>query len=246
MRFMMYNIRYGTGSKNLKGPLAFFRGYLGKTGLHLDKISRFVDQYDPDVLGLIEVDLGSYRTGKQNQAQTIADNLGRYHAYRSKYGLTSNWRFVPLFNKLGNAFLTKDSITHEKFHYFNKGMKKLVIELELENLTIFLVHLALSSRIRHHQLAELYTLVKETKKPHIVAGDFNALWGEQEVKLFLAATGLVNANTESLPSFPSWKPKRHLDFILHSSSIVPQQFQMPSINLSDHLPLVFDFEIESK
>lgn len=243
MRFMMYNIRYGTGSANLKGPLSFFSGYLSSTSDHLGKISNFVHQFDPDVLGLIEVDLGSYRTGKTNQAQTIADKLGHYHAYRSKYGLTSKWRFVPVFNKLGNAFITKDSIQHEKFHYFNKGMKKLVIELELEDMTIFLVHLALSSRVRHHQLTELYTLVKETDKPHIVAGDFNALWGEQEIKLFLAATGLTNANKAGKPSFPSWSPKRHLDFILHSPCIVPKNFEMPRVNLSDHLPLVFDFDI---
>jgi len=123
-------------------------------------------------------------------------------------------------------------------------MKKLVIELELENLTIFLVHLALSSRVRHHQLAELYSLVKETGKPHIVAGDFNALWGEQEISLFLAATGLANANENSLPSFPSWSPKRHLDFILYSSQIKPLGFKMPRTELSDHLPLIFDFDIE--
>src|SRR6056297_2812778 len=244
MRFMMYNIRYGTGAQDRHGLLSFFRGYLGKTHEQLHRITSFIGQYKPDVLGLVEVDLGSYRTGRVNQAQTIANELGHYHAYRSKYGLTSKWRFVPVFNKLGNAFITKDSINNEKFHYFNKGMKKLVIELELDDLTIFLVHLALSSRVRHHQLSELYTLVKETDKPHIVAGDFNALWGEQEINLFLAATGLTNANTESIPSFPSWAPKRHLDFILHSPEIVPKAFMMPEVDLSDHLPLIFDFELE--
>jgi len=246
MRFMMYNIRYGTGAKNRRGPLAFLSGYLGRTQDHLHKITGFVNQHKPDVLGLVEVDLGSYRTGRKNQAQIIAEELGHYHAYRSKYGLTSKWNFVPLFNKLGNAFITKDSINTEKFHYFNKGMKKLVIELDLDKLTIFLVHLALSSRVRHHQLSELYTLVKETKKPHIVAGDFNALWGEQEINLFLAATGLINANTESIPSFPSWSPKRHLDFILHSPEIVPKAFKMPRVDLSDHLPLIFDFDLKEK
>lgn len=240
---MMYNIRYGTGGKPRKGPLGFLRGYMANTELQIAKIGDFINERDPDVLGLVEVDLGSYRTGRKNQTQTIADKLGHYHAYRSKYGLASKWNLVPIFNKLGNAFLTRDSITTEKFHYFNKGMKKLVIELELDNLTIFLVHLALSSRVRHHQLAELYALVKETEKPHIVAGDFNALWGEQEINLFLAATNLQNANTESIPSFPSWAPKRHLDFILHSSNIRPLGFSMPQVGLSDHLPLIFDFDI---
>lgn len=243
MRFMMYNIRYGTGAKVPRGPLGFFGGYFAKTADQLGKISDFVNECDPDVLGLVEVDLGSYRTKKQNQAQTIADQLGHYHAYRSKYGQGSKWHSVPVFNKLGNAFLTRDTIANETFHYFNRGMKKLVIELELENLTIFLVHLALSARVRHHQLGELYSLVKATEKPHIVAGDFNALWGEHEIALFLAATGLLNPNSSRAPSFPSWAPKRHLDFILHSPEIVPIKFEMPQIQLSDHLPLIFDFEL---
>jgi endonuclease/exonuclease/phosphatase family metal-dependent hydrolase len=245
MRFMMYNIRYGTGAKTLSGPLGFFRGYFTNTEQHIATIGDFIHQYDPDVLGLVEVDLGSYRTGRKNQTQTIADKLGHFHAYRSKYGLSSRWNLVPVFNKLGNAFLTRDTIGAEKFHYFNRGMKKLVIELELENLTIFLVHLALGSRVRHHQLTELYTLVKQTEKPHIVAGDFNMLWGEQEIELFLAATGLSNPNRDSLPSFPSWAPKRHLDFILHSGDIAPINFEIPRVDLSDHLPLIFDFEIRS-
>lgn len=244
MRFMMYNIRYGTGANVRNGPLGFLGSYISKTERQLERIGEFIRGYDPDVLGLVEVDLGSYRTGRKNQTQTIADKLGHYHAHRSKYGINSKWNMIPVFNKLGNAFLTRDSVSTEKFHYFKKGMKKLVIELELEDLTIFLVHLALSSRVRHHQLAELYSLVKETEKPHIVAGDFNAHWGEQEISLFLAATELANANTESIPSFPSWSPKRHLDFILYSKNIKAIDFRMPRTKLSDHLPLIFDFAIE--
>ena len=110
---------------------------------------------------------------------------------------------------------------------------------------VFLVHLSLGFRIRHQQLAMLYQLVHNTEKPHIVAGDFNALWGEKEIDLFLAATGLRNVNVEGKPSFPSWQPKRHLDFILCSPGIRAKKFWIPDVKLSDHLPLVFDFEIDS-
>ena len=150
---------------------------------------------------------------------------------------------MPVMKKQGNAFLAKNTIRNERFHYFNRGFKRLVIELELDGLTIFLVHLALGFRARHKQLAELYELVKNTEGPHIVAGDFNALWGEDEINLFLAATGLVNANLESAPSFPSWAPSRHLDFVLHSPEIRPTRFWMPDVQLSDHLPLVLDFDL---
>jgi endonuclease/exonuclease/phosphatase family metal-dependent hydrolase len=150
---------------------------------------------------------------------------------------------LPLLNKQGNAFLTRNSISNETFHYFEQGTKRLVIELELENLTIFLVHLSLRFITRHRQLNDLYALVKGTSKPHIVAGDFNARWGDREIQLFMGATGLASADTGKTPSYPSWAPRRQLDFILHSPDIRTRRFWIPHVMLSDHLPLVYDFEL---
>ena len=240
MRFLLYNIRYGTGSGQGRWPLS---GYLNRTSGHLDEIIRFIRPLQPDVIGLVEVDGGSYRARKCNQAESIAQALGHYHAYREKYGVRAAINNLPVMNKQGNAFITKDSIRDARYHYFERGFKRLVIELELDNLVIFLVHLSLGFRVRHQQLAMLYDLVRQTRKPHLVAGDFNALWGEREIDLFLAATGLRNVNHLGKPSFPSWSPKRHLDFILCSPEIREERFWMPDVTLSDHLPLVFDFEI---
>jgi endonuclease/exonuclease/phosphatase family metal-dependent hydrolase len=236
VRFMLYNIRYATGGKP-------WNGYLSRTQRNLDEIVGYVKSQDPDILGLVEVDSGSYRTGRQNQAEIMAQALGHYHCYKSKYA-ESHWcQWLPVLNKQGNAFLTRDTVHNERFHYFDRGFKKLVIELELENLTIFLVHLALGAKVRLHQLHQLYTLVKGTPKPHIVAGDFNVLWGDHEIDLFLAATGLCNPNRDCLPSFPSWAPKRHLDFILHSPGIRVSHFTVPRVTYSDHLPVVCDFDV---
>ena len=241
MRLLVYNIRYGTGGHWVLP----WRGYLGQTQGKLSELIAFMRDIDPDVMGLIEVDEGSYRTGKRSQAERIAEELGHYHTYRSKYPEHSMAQHFPVLNKQGNAFLTRDSITGEKFHYFDRGMKRLVIELELNNVVIFLVHLALHFRTRQSQLSELYALVSDIEKPYIVAGDFNARWGEREMRLFQAATGLLNPNDSQQPSYPSRQPKRQLDFILHSRGIRTTRFEMPTVTLSDHLPLVLDFEIES-
>ncbi|MCA1810377.1 MAG: endonuclease/exonuclease/phosphatase family protein [Lentisphaerae bacterium] len=115
--------------------------------------------------------------------------------------------------------------------------------LELENIVIFLVHLSLSFRTRHHQLNDLFTMVRKVGKPCIVAGDFNAFWGDREIRLFLAATRLVSVFPFGQPTFPSWKPRRQLDFILHSPEIEITNFQLPRVEYSDHLPLVCDFDI---
>ena len=236
----MYNIRYGTGNNR---PCLPWSGYFRRTTDNMDRITAFLHQLHPDLVGLVEVDAGSYRSGRQNQAEQMARAMGHYHAYRSKYKKEGWLNTLPLFNKQGNAFVARDAIRNPQYHYFDQGVKRLVIELELENLTVFLVHLALGFRIRHGQLSDLYNLVKKTRKPHLVAGDFNSRWGEKEISLFLAATGLVNANRGGLSSFPSWAPRRHLDFVLHSPDIRVTGFSMPAVTYSDHLPLVCDFDI---
>lgn len=241
MRFLLYNICYGTHGNQKKWPLL---GLLGGTKNHLGEIIDFIDEVNPDVAGLVEVDNGSYRHGKKCQVELIAEKLGHFHSYRSKYAENSHWQQIPIYNKQGNAFLAKDSIRNEKFHYFKKGMKKLVIELELENVTFFLVHLALSFKTRQMQILHLYDMVKSCDRPHIVAGDFNLFTGEDEIKLLMSASGLKNADLEMRPSYPCKNPKRHLDFILHSPEIKITNFEMPRVQLSDHLPLVIDFDID--
>lgn len=236
MRFVLYNIRYGTG------PRA--HNFMLPSEKNLERIAAFLQELCPDLVGLVEVDHGSYRAGRKNQAQLLAESLGHYHCHAIKYEENSFWRSLPVLNKQGNAFLARDRIRNETFHFFKQGMKRLVIELELDQVVFYLVHLAVVARTRQQQLGSLFQLVKQTSKPCIVAGDFNALWGEQEIDLFLAATGLKSANASSLPTYPSNRPSRHLDFILYSPGIEIRNFFIPRIQLSDHLPLVVDFDVE--
>jgi endonuclease/exonuclease/phosphatase family metal-dependent hydrolase len=243
MRLLVYNIRYGTGAGARFHLPVPFGGYLKHTDGNLENITAFIKSYRPDIVGLIEVDSGSFRTRKLNQASVIAKALGHYHIYESKYGSSSMIQRLPIVNKQANAFLTSETIKAQKFHYFRKGIKRLVIELELDDLTIFLVHLSIKFRHRQNQLHDLYQLVRQVKKPLIVAGDFNPMWGDNEIQLFLAASGLANANRDALPSHPSRAPHRQIDFILHSPQIHVTRFEMPQVLFSDHLPLICDFEI---
>jgi endonuclease/exonuclease/phosphatase family metal-dependent hydrolase len=243
MRFLLYNVRYCTGTG---GPLHLpWGGYLMKrTTQNLRRIAAFIHSCHPDIVGLLEADAGSYRSDQTNQVAAIAQVLGHYHVYESKYAQPSLARAVPILNKQVNAFLCSDVIQRGKFHYFDRGIKRLVIQLDLRDLTLFLVHLSIRFKTRHSQLGDLYSLVKEVTKPCIVAGDFNVFRGGREMKLFLAATGLRNACSDGRASFPSWKPRRQLDFILHNGGIQVTHFQMPRVQLSDHLPLLCDFEIK--
>lgn len=243
MRLLLYNIRYATGygpAFHLPVPGA---GYLRPNRKNLERITRFIQSQDADVVGLIEVDTGSLRSGI-NQADAIAVAIGHYSTYQCKYGEDSLGNRVPILRKQGNAFLAAPRVHGERFHYFDTGIKRLIIELELEDVAIFLVHLSLKYRHRQYQLRHLHDLVKASEKPVVVAGDFNTFWGEHEIYLFMQATGLSSANEQGLPSYPSRQPRKELDFVLYGAGINLTGFHIPLVDYSDHLPLVVDFEVE--
>ncbi len=241
MRFLLYNIRYATGhGAGYHLPLPF-TGFFKHTGNTLDQIVAFIRTVKPDVIALVEVDSGSYRSGKCCQAEAIARKLDHFHVVETKYSNTSLANRIPVLNKQSNALLTNRTIRKHHFHYFNEGVKRLVIEVELDEATVFIVHLSLKFKHRQQQLEHLHRLLSHSEKPVIVAGDFNTFGGDRELQLFMAATGLVNANLKGKPSHPSHAPKRHLDFILHSPKLSSSNFSIPDIRLSDHSPLICDF-----
>lgn len=241
MRLLVYNIRYGTGHKNGYHLPLPFAGLFKRTSVNLQRIINFIASVNPDIAALVEVDSGSYRCNHFCQAQTIADQLGYNYVIEGKYGEKSLAQKLPVLKQQCNALLTKQNIVDYRFHYFDQGMKRLVIRTDLQAISIFIVHLSLKYRHRQNQLEQLHYLTQYTDKEVIIAGDFNTFWGSRELNLFLAATGLKNANLHNAPSHPSHAPHRQIDFILHSAGIRIDNFYIPEVRLSDHSPLVCDF-----
>ncbi len=244
MRLMLYNMRYATGTGfkfHLPVP---FGGYFRKTRKNLDALIRFFRDQRADVLGLVEIDAGSYRSGHRSQADLIAQKLRQRPFCRSKYDRRDWWSRLPLMRKQANAFLCGAPVVHERAHFLRKGVKRLVMELELADVVIFVVHLALGRRCREAQLADLARLVQKAKKPFLIAGDFNAFAGKVELRDFMQALQLSSANVRDLPTFPSRAPRWQLDFILHGPGIRVTDFRVVrDVRLSDHLPLICDFEV---
>jgi endonuclease/exonuclease/phosphatase family metal-dependent hydrolase len=243
VRLVVYNIRYATGTGpgfHLPVPGA---GYLRSSRRVLATQTEFLRGQDADVIGLIEVDTGSVRSGMVNQAAHIAGSLGHFSTYQCKYGASSVNNFLPIVRKQANAFLAAPRVHGERFHYFDSGIKRLIIELELDEVCVFLVHLSLKYRHRQYQLRHLHELVEKSPKPVIVAGDFNTFWGTHELYLFMHAAGLRSANANGLPTYPADAPRAELDFVLVSERIQVTDFRVPDIRLSDHRPLVCDFNV---
>jgi endonuclease/exonuclease/phosphatase family metal-dependent hydrolase len=243
LRLVVYNIRYATGT----GPAFHLplpgAGYLRSNRRVLAGLTEFLRKQDADIIGLIEVDTGSVRSGMVNQAEHIATSLGHYSTYECKYGSSSMNSMLPILRKQANAFLAAPRVHGERFHYFDSGIKRLIIELELEDVCVFLVHLSLKYRHRQYQLRYLHELVEKSHKPVIVAGDFNTFWGTHELYLFMRAARLKSANANNLPTYPARHPRVELDFVLVSEQIEVTNLSIPDVRLSDHRPLVCDFTV---
>lgn len=245
MRLVLYNIRYAVGgSKHFHRPIPGL-GYLRRTHSNLEQMVKFLAELDPDVVGLVEVDMGSYRTRNgSNQAETIAAALGHDHVHECKYHEGSLQRWLPVLKNQGNAIITRHDIEHGRFHFFTHGVKRLIIELATEEFRLFLVHLSLGYRTRQRQLRFLQQLVHGSDRPVLVAGDFNTFFGEAELYAFLNGSGLRSANRRGKHTHPSHKPSRELDFIFHDDRLQVDDFFIPDVQFSDHLPLVCDFSFK--
>ena len=242
MRLLLYNIAYGTGCPGgLAKRLWTVHRYIRTSQSHLDRIIDFIDGSAADIVALVEVDTGSFRTDYVNQVEKVALHLSKYHTCDVKYGVDSIGRKIPILQNQGNAVLTRRKTAKKHFHFFPFGFKRLIIELNIEGIRFFLVHLALQKGVREKQLNFLAKLA-EGDGPLIVAGDFNTLSGTTEISSFQRKLGLFNPNTEGVCTYPSWSPKKQLDIILCSKEIKILNFEVPEVRYSDHLPVLMDFQ----
>ncbi len=256
MRIITYNVEYCEDINRSWKYLEIYK-YLKIVKNALLEMIEHLRKANPDILGLIEIDSGSVRFGRKSGAEFFAEKLGiDYWIEKTKYARKSVFKvlnFMPIVRKQANAVLSKYKLSDTKFYFLSKGITRLVIHTVVEvpfcedmlKLNLFAVHLSIRKKTRAKQLKELGYIVRACPSPKIVLGDFNTFKGFEELEEFLGVSGLRDAcnGDFSVKTFPSWKPKRRLDHIFVSSDIKVNNYQVLDIKLSDHLPLLVDFEI---
>jgi endonuclease/exonuclease/phosphatase family metal-dependent hydrolase len=246
MRFLYYNIAYATGApESHSHSLLTAHRYLRSSHRHFDRVRDFISEVGADITGVVEVDSGSFRSRRRNHVTELADSLSHHAVFSSKYQHGSLGRRLPILRHQGNAILSRDKAAHSQAHFLTFGFKRLVLESHVCGVRVFLVHLALRRETRIKQLRDLCRIVgKCGDEPILVAGDFNAYRGVHELHEFQEHTGLLSANRNAYPTFPTWAPTREIDFVLYSPGIRVDEFTVRhDVRLSDHLPLVLDFEL---
>ncbi len=217
------------------------------------RIVQALKKLKPDIVALIEVDLGSLRSRHQDEVSFLEEKLELTNFIEKiKYplhGWLKLFHHVPILNKQANALISRFKFKRVRYHVFHEGTKRLVIEATVycpKPVTLLVAHLALGKKARGQQLKELIKIVNAIKNPVILMGDFNTFHGEEEIKGLLEKTHLndkVGLHSQSIPlTEPAWHPTRRLDYILTSPQIKVNKYSVLKFHFSDHLPLLIDFE----
>ncbi len=255
VRAITYNIEYCEG---LIGRwfdyLKFWKIFLPPKNLDQRLVSA-LKKLKPDILALIEVDTGSFRSRHKDEVRFLEEKLGlNDFIEKIKYPLTGWLRLfhhLPILKKQANALLSRFKFKKIKYHVFHEGTKRMVIEATVlcpTPVTFLVAHLALGKRARAKQIKELIKIVNSIQNPVILMGDFNTFHGEKEVEELLKKTHLkdkINLDTKSIPlTEPAWHPTRRLDYILTSRQIKVRKYSVLKFQFSDHLPLMIDFAVK--
>lgn len=245
IRLVLYNIRYCTGAGwTHHFPFPFAGSLRDTCGLGF-AISEFIASLEPDIVGLVESDKGSFRNNGRSQPEALAERLGQQCVFSPKYRHMRLAERVPIFRHQGNAVITGLPMTATAFHRFSIGVKNVVMETGFDDFVFMLVHLSIGQRARRRQILELAEIASAITKPLVLAGDFNSFGGDTELGPLIGA-GLKKAGPMFHATFPSRKPRYGIDIVLHSQEISILGFDVPSVPFSDHLPVVCDFTLDPK
>jgi len=230
---LTYNIQAGSQTTS-------FRDYVTKSWkqilphrlqMHnLNAIGDLLEDYD--FVGLQEVDGGSFRSGFVNQTRYLAGRAG------FSYWFTQANRNMGHLAQHSNGLLSRYSPS-KCFHRRLPGMPGrgiLIAEYGYgqEIMAVIVVHLSLGGHSQRRQVDFILKLADQY--PHsIILGDFNRSSDSKLMQKFVTA-GYQDCSSDA-PTFPSWKPRRKIDYILVSEGLEICSSEVVEYHLSDHLPI---------
>ena len=232
---MLFNLQYGGGAE---GPLSYLLPPSAERRTEkLEEIAGALGPHRPDVLGMVEVDAGSWRTGGINQAVELAQRLALPH-------VDEYCKYPPPFDQIPGlshntlAIASNRPLTDTRAHQLSAGFKRRAVSATIEGITFIVCHLSLAKYTRVIQTADLARIVRSIEGPVVVMGDFNAQPGTVEMEGLVKGADLRMVSPGS--TFPSWKPKRSLDHFFVSADVSTGTASVLDVVLSDHLPVTLD------
>ncbi|MHA1281155.1 MAG: endonuclease/exonuclease/phosphatase family protein [Promethearchaeota archaeon] len=220
----------------------------------LDRLIEEIKEYNPDIIGLNEVDKGVMKTGFVDICSYFAYKLGMRYFYGPTF-----------FKHYGNAFFSKYPIKeiknyqlplNSKFVAEPRGVIKAKVIIDNSEWTIYVNHLDVNEENRIKQVSAVIELIeKEPFEKIIWMGDFNAKPDSEPYKLinstsekikFIDTHKYLNKEPELTGGFNpdnEYKPTVRIDYIFCSPDLVPVDTDVHWSIASDHSAVITKFKL---
>lgn len=253
LRLVTFNIAHARGLAPIQGLTRS-----QKLRANLRKIAKLINQLNPDVVALQEVDERSLWAGNFDHLEYLRLHTGFKHAV---FGVHN--RRVGLLNlSYGNALLSRHPVLTSETVVF--GQRKvgekgfLFAEVEVAGKIVPVVNLHLHFSSREHRIRQIGRLLawlreKQTHSrgrwhvPAIVCGDLNNPGTSADATAALLSHlsdyGEYVLHPASGRTFPSPLPGRLLDFVFLPSACSVTHCEIVRCFLSDHRPVMVDFSL---
>jgi endonuclease/exonuclease/phosphatase family metal-dependent hydrolase len=241
IKVVSFNIEFcASVTKGYWQYLEFFWKYL--TPHKINAIYEVIDviEDDVDISIITEMEGISRRTHHRDYMKMISDSTVLKN---SIFYPVNRWWF-DLGNR-GNAIATRYDIVESKNIKLKTTLENRyvsVAKLKVGNSTISVIttQLSLGRKDRDNEFRQVVEIINGMSGPIIFAGDLNTQDG-QELEA-LNKTRLKRIETTN--TFPSWKPKRRIDYMFHSPEfVVVESYILDGLKVSDHLPVVAEFKL---
>ncbi|MFC6996792.1 endonuclease/exonuclease/phosphatase family protein [Rufibacter roseus] len=239
LRVLCYNIHYANPPSK------------EKTFIDLDAIAKVINEANPDVVALQEVDVNTGRSGKINEAKELAARTGMKAYYFGKaidhdggdYGVAILSKY-DMFDTRTYP-LPDDRSTNPEPRVLATARIKTPSGFEFIFASTHLEVRREENRLM--QMEEIGKIVNASSLPVVIAGDFNARPESETIKRLDALFARTCNPCE--PTIPVINPNRTIDYIAYRPKDKFQVVEHKVIQetyASDHLPVFAVLQIQPK
>ena len=215
LKVMTYNVRHCAGMDLV---------------LDYDRTAAVIDQQQPDVVALQELDSMTGRSGQRYQLGELASRTG----YLPVFGAAINYDG----GKYGVGILTRETPLSTKRIPLPGDEPRMLLVVELQNYVIACTHLDLEEEPR---LASVPLIIEEAQrwqKPFLLAGDWN---DTPDSELLQEMAKYFTILSGSGVSYPADEPQECLDYVATfkgNSVEALESIVIDEPEASDHRPVV--------
>ncbi|NND72568.1 MAG: hypothetical protein HKN43_13410 [Rhodothermales bacterium] len=226
LRVLAYNIHHGEGTDEV---------------LDLNRIARLINDLEPDLVAIQEVDSVVDRTNNVDQIAVLAELTGLAPAFGRFMSYQGGAYGMALLSRL--PLIEVDNMKLPDGEEPRTALRAAVRMSNGDTLDFVGIHFYRTEAERLSQAEQLNDHLESRPYAAILAGDFNSTPGSAVMDYFNSSWTTVQKGDDRF-TFPSTGPEREIDFVLYRPSEVfdiAHQFVVDEPVASDHSPIVVDF-----